>query len=79
MKGGERADSLCSGDLCGGGSGRSIDLGRSARRAFRSLVRCSEAARKMNFHIVTIFPEFFDGPFQYGVVGKAQSASLLDH
>lgn len=31
----------------------------------------------MNFHIVTIFPEFFTGPFQYGVVAKAQSASLL--
>ena len=31
----------------------------------------------MNFHIVTIFPEFFNGPFQYGVVGKAQAASLL--
>src|SRR5881397_112358 len=31
----------------------------------------------MNFHIVTIFPEFFVSPFQYGVVGKAQAASLL--
>src|SRR3954469_17219532 len=31
----------------------------------------------MKFHIVTIFPEFFNGPFQYGVVGKAQAASLL--
>jgi len=31
----------------------------------------------MNFHIVTIFPEFFNGPFQYGVVAKAQAASLL--
>src|SRR5881227_1606677 len=32
---------------------------------------------KMNFHIVTIFPDFFTGPFQYGVVGKGQAASLL--
>jgi tRNA (guanine37-N1)-methyltransferase len=31
----------------------------------------------MNFHIVTIFPEFFVGPLQYGVVAKAQAASLL--
>jgi len=31
----------------------------------------------MNFHIVTIFPEFFVGPFQFGVVAKAQAASLL--
>lgn len=32
----------------------------------------------MNFHIVTIFPDFFAGPFQYGVVAKAQTASLLN-
>ncbi|MBL8210007.1 MAG: tRNA (guanosine(37)-N1)-methyltransferase TrmD [Bryobacterales bacterium] len=31
----------------------------------------------MIFHIVTIFPEFFAGPFQYGVVGKAIEAGLL--
>jgi tRNA (guanine37-N1)-methyltransferase len=29
------------------------------------------------FHIVTIFPEFFAGPFQYGVVGKAMEAGIL--
>jgi len=29
------------------------------------------------FHIVTIFPEFFAGPFQYGVVGKAIEAGIL--
>lgn len=31
----------------------------------------------MIFHIVTIFPEFFDGPFKFGVVGKAIEAGLL--
>src|SRR5947209_7114121 len=31
----------------------------------------------MNFHIVTIFPEFFVGPFEHGVVARAQAASLL--
>ncbi len=31
----------------------------------------------MNFHIVTIFPEFFVGPFQHGVVARAQAAALL--
>ncbi len=31
----------------------------------------------MVFHIVTIFPEFFAGPFQFGVVGKAIEAGLL--
>jgi tRNA (guanine37-N1)-methyltransferase len=32
----------------------------------------------MVFHIVTIFPEFFRGPFDYGVVSKAREAGLLD-
>src|SRR3954462_11381079 len=31
----------------------------------------------MNFHIVTIFPEFFVGPFQFGRGAKARAASLL--
>jgi tRNA (guanine37-N1)-methyltransferase len=32
----------------------------------------------MIFHIVTIFPEFFGGPFEHGVVAKAREAGLLD-
>ncbi len=31
----------------------------------------------MRFHIVTIFPEFFSGPFDHGVVSRAKSAGLL--
>jgi len=31
----------------------------------------------MVFHILTIFPEFFQGPLQYGVVAKAAEAGLL--
>ena len=31
----------------------------------------------MTFHIVTIFPEFFQGPFAYGVVSKAAEAGRL--
>src|SRR5215210_2268290 len=31
----------------------------------------------MTFHILTIFPEFFSGPFDYGVVGKAKEAGSL--
>jgi tRNA (guanine37-N1)-methyltransferase len=30
------------------------------------------------FHILTIFPEFFNGPFDYGVVKRAKDAGLLD-
>lgn len=32
----------------------------------------------MKFHIVTIFPEFFQGPFNHGVVAKAQQAGRLE-
>jgi tRNA (guanine37-N1)-methyltransferase len=32
----------------------------------------------MRFHIVTIFPEFFSGPFEYGVVRRAQLDGRLD-
>ena len=31
----------------------------------------------MNFHVLTIFPEFFNGPFEFGVVGKAREAGKL--
>jgi tRNA (guanine37-N1)-methyltransferase len=30
------------------------------------------------FHVLTIFPEFFEGPFSYGVVNRARTAGLLD-
>ena len=32
----------------------------------------------MRFHILTIFPQFFDGPFQHGVVAKAAEAGLIE-
>ena len=31
----------------------------------------------MTFHVLTIFPEFFRGPFGHGVVGRALEAGLL--
>jgi len=31
----------------------------------------------MRFDIVTIFPEFFDGPFRYGIVRRTQEAGSL--
>jgi tRNA (guanine37-N1)-methyltransferase len=30
------------------------------------------------FHVLTIFPEFFAGPFAHGVVNRAQAAGILD-
>lgn len=32
----------------------------------------------MTFHILTIFPDFFNGPFEYGVTAKARKAGRLD-
>lgn len=32
----------------------------------------------MNFHILTIFPEFFEGPFRHGVVARGAAAGALN-
>ncbi|MEX2261970.1 MAG: tRNA (guanosine(37)-N1)-methyltransferase TrmD [Bryobacteraceae bacterium] len=32
----------------------------------------------MTFHVLTIFPEFFQGPFQHGVVARAAENGLVD-
>jgi len=32
----------------------------------------------MKFHLLTIFPDFFDGPFRQGVVARAAQAGALD-
>ncbi|HEY9140930.1 MAG TPA: tRNA (guanosine(37)-N1)-methyltransferase TrmD, partial [Bryobacteraceae bacterium] len=32
----------------------------------------------MIFHVLTIFPEFFEGPFAHGVVKRAQDSGLLE-
>jgi tRNA (guanine37-N1)-methyltransferase len=32
----------------------------------------------VTFHVLTIFPEFFTGPFEYGVVKRAQGAGLVE-
>jgi tRNA (guanine37-N1)-methyltransferase len=32
----------------------------------------------MTFNVLTIFPEFFEGPFAHGVVKRAKDAGLLD-
>jgi tRNA (guanine37-N1)-methyltransferase len=32
----------------------------------------------MIFHVLTIFPDFFEGPFGYGVVAKAREAGLVE-
>lgn len=32
----------------------------------------------MRFHVLTIFPEFFRGPFEHGVVARAAEAGILE-
>ncbi len=31
----------------------------------------------MTFHVLTIFPEFFRGPFEHGVIQRAREAGLI--
>src|SRR5690349_7185036 len=32
----------------------------------------------MRFDLITIFPEFFDGPFDYGIVRRARETGLIE-
>src|ERR1035437_5606062 len=32
----------------------------------------------MRFEIITIFPEFFDGPLDYGIVRRARESRLIE-
>jgi len=32
----------------------------------------------MKFHVLTIFPEFFNGPFEHGVIERARRAGLIE-
>lgn len=32
----------------------------------------------MNFHILTIFPDFFEGPFRHGVIGRGVASGALE-
>ena len=52
------------------------------RRRSGSRWNCPEDLKDLNrqviFHVLTIFPEFFEGPFAHGVVAKAREAGLLD-
>ena len=32
----------------------------------------------MTFHVLTIFPEFFRGPFEHGVIQRAREAGLIE-
>ena len=33
----------------------------------------------MRFHLVTLFPEFFDSPLSAGLMGKAREAGIVDY
>ncbi len=55
------------------------------RGRYRGAADQSGAARRtgrpeseMIFHVLTIFPDFFEGPFAHGVVAKAREAGVLE-
>lgn len=40
--------------------------------------KTDEVSDRVRFHILTIFPEFFSGPFAYGVVGRALNSAKVE-
>ena len=71
--GGEQqsADSVRPIHLRGDRSRGQTDRGRIARRI-------EGLKPPVIFHVLTIFPEFFEGPFAHGVVKRGKDAGLLD-
>jgi tRNA (guanine37-N1)-methyltransferase len=51
-------------------------VGPAHGRSWATAVREDDVA--MKFHVLTIFPEFFRGPFEHGVVQKAREAGLIE-
>ena len=70
--GGRRpADSVRAVDLRGDRSGGAAHRGGIARGP-------GGLEPAVIFHVLTIFPEFFEGPFAHGVVARARDAGLLE-
>ena len=40
--------------------------------------RTGRPESEMIFHVLTIFPDFFEGPFAHGVVAKAREAGVVE-
>ncbi len=56
-----------------------VAIDPAARRIEVELPDGSEGIEPaVNFHVLTIFPEFFAGPFAHGVVTRARDAGLLE-
>ena len=36
------------------------------------------AVELVTFHILTIFPEFFHGPFEHGIIQRARESGLIE-
>ena len=58
---------------------REIDVARKIIRVElpEGLSGAVREARFVTFHVLTIFPEFFRGPFEHGVIERAQKAGLI--
>ena len=64
-------DSVRARYLPGGGCGREKNRSGVAGRAGRP-------ESEMIFHVLTIFPDFFEGPFAHGVVARAREAGVVE-
>src|SRR5258705_3054800 len=51
-------------------------VGPANGRSWATAVHEDGAA--MKFHVLTIFPEFFRGPFEHGVIQRAREAGLIE-
>ena len=55
-----------------------VEIDPAARRIVVDLPEgLKDLNRSMIFHVLTIFPEFFRGPFEHGVVARAAEAGLF--
>src|SRR5271156_4160072 len=63
-------------------AGRSMWRRRSSasncRKAYWIFKRATFKVRCVKFHVLTIFPEFFRGPFEHGVIQRARAAGLIE-
>src|ERR1700746_1531470 len=54
-----------------------LATGRAALYPLRLVIGLKPPPQPMVFHILTIFPDFFEGPFRHGVVANAAETGLI--
>src|SRR5437764_13598977 len=55
-----------------------VDFGLTGVETVSRLIKGQHLRSAMKFDIVTIFPEFFRGPFEHGIIRRAREAGLVE-